>query len=94
MLGFAIIIIATDYLASKIIRRKGCDDEIKTFINIWATLVQVGGMPRHSSTSIRPLWISWIVSSLVLSTGYLSALKSFRTAPNIEFSLKNLENVA
>ena len=51
-------------------------------------------MPRYSILSFRLLWIAWLIVSLVITTGYLSAYKSLRTAPIREYALRTLQDVA
>jgi len=87
--------VVADYVSRQGNLRICANGKYLMYMTVLAPLLQASEITsRHSSTSFRFLWVCWLVSSLVLSTAYLSSLKSLRTAPFMEYSVKNLDDLA
>jgi len=90
-----IFMIAADTAIQRFSRQPQKYQYVYRYLYSWAALLQSSAGTLHlSSVSSRIVWISWLVSCLVISTGYLSALKSFRAAPIFENSVKTLQDLA
>jgi len=90
-----VIIIATDLVSQKNNRQPDAVYKYDMFLNVLGAFLQASGRsPRYSSFHLRTLWISWAMSSVVLSTAYIGALNSFRTAPVLKYAINNLEELA